>query len=176
MARCLVHRKRENKEKLFIWAIGCSCCPSPFVSEDEHSVHRMFILMRQSTISRCYAAVVISVDDHFVVLYCVYIICDFNLSAVIWKYGCVDACVHACAHAVVDIFTVWNCGNVPVGFAQSFCPHVTSWQLQNRFSLNLMIGVLLKCYNFLFCLKSGNNCLHFLWRPVCVSKYISLDI
>jgi len=160
MAVCLVHRKRENEEKLLIRAIGCSCCPSPFVSEDEHSVLRMFILIRHSTNSSCYATVVISVDDHFVVVYCVYIICDCSLCTSIRKYRCVDACVHASAHAVVDIFTVWNCGNVPVDFTQSVCPHVTSWQLQNRFSLNVMIGSFI-CHNFLFCLKSGNNCLHF---------------
>ena len=133
MALCLVHRKRENEEKLPIWAIGCICCPSPFVSEDEHIVLRMFILIGQSKNFSCYATVVISVDDHFVVVYCVYIFCDCNFPTSIRKYRCVDACVHASALAIVDIFTVWNSGNVPVGFAQSVCPHVTSWQLQNRF-------------------------------------------
>jgi hypothetical protein len=35
------------------------------------------------------------------------------------KYRCVGACVPASAHAVVDPFTVRNCGSVGVGFAQS---------------------------------------------------------
>lgn len=83
MSLCLVHRKKENKEKLLIQAIGCNWCPSPFVSEDDHGVIRMFILIRQSTNSSCNATVVISVDDRFVVVYCVYIICDCNLSTVI---------------------------------------------------------------------------------------------
>jgi hypothetical protein len=153
VALCLVHRKRENKEKLLIRAIGYSCGPSPFVSEDEHSVLRMFILIRQSTNSSCYATVVISVDDHFVVVYCVYIICDCSFSTSIRKYRCVDACFHAYAHAVIDIFTVWNCGNVPVGFTPSVCPHVTSWQLRNRFSLNVMIGSFIKLSQFFILLK-----------------------
>ena len=77
----------------------------PLLSEDEHIAFRTFILIRQSTNSSC-ATVIISVDDNFVVVYCIYIICDCNLSTSIQKYRHMDACVHVFAHEVVDIFTV----------------------------------------------------------------------
>ena len=171
MVLCPVHRKRENEEKLLIQAIGCSCCPSPFVTEDDHSVVRMFVLIRQSTNSSCNATVVISVDGHFVVVYCVCIICDCKLSTLIRNYRCADACVRASAHAVVAIFSVWNCGSVPVGFAQLVCPHVTSLQLQNTFSLNVMIGSFIKMSSFFILFKIRQQ-LFALYLKTCMCFWI----
>jgi hypothetical protein len=163
VALCLVHRKKEN-ERLLTRAIGCCCCLSAFVTEDKHSVLGMFVLIRQSTNSSFNATAVISVDDHFVMCISFVIVIDLHRSE-----NTSVCCWHL--HGV----KLWKCSCWfrSVSLSVCVCSPLISWQLQNRFSWNV-IRSFIKVSPFFILLKIRQQ-LFALYLKTCICFCINFS-